>query len=130
MQVLWVDDQPGDSPEFMRVLVERGWHVTNARNVVEAIMCLDSESFDLLILDIQIPLGPVGGDQRFEDLAYNGVHVYIRMSEKSCDKVPQVICLTNFEHAARQHLGSEVTVLSKAIFIETFRKEIEAHEPK
>lgn len=54
-KVLVVDDEEVVGRSFDRVLGERGYEVTTARNGEEALRKLDSNGFDLVFTDIKMP---------------------------------------------------------------------------
>jgi two-component system sensor histidine kinase/response regulator len=55
VRVLLAEDNPINERVAVRVLTRRGHHVTVARNGLEAIEAFDRESFDAILMDVQMP---------------------------------------------------------------------------
>ncbi|MCP4677395.1 MAG: hypothetical protein GY854_18150 [Deltaproteobacteria bacterium] len=53
--VLWFDNDPAMIEPYSAALRDEGYTVTIARSITEANSALESETFDLLILDVMIP---------------------------------------------------------------------------
>jgi CheY-like chemotaxis protein len=54
-KVLWLDNEPGDIKSFVKELRGHGYNVTVERSVSEAEKLLESNRYDLLIVDVMIP---------------------------------------------------------------------------
>jgi CheY-like chemotaxis protein len=55
LHILVVEDNPINRTIVTRVLEKRGHRVTNAANGVEALQALETASFDLILMDVQMP---------------------------------------------------------------------------
>jgi len=55
-KILIVDDEEGIRDVFSEILQEEGYFTKTASNGVDALACLDSETFDLILLDKKMPL--------------------------------------------------------------------------
>lgn len=61
MNILVVDDNEANLLYAAEVMRERGWNVVEARGGFEAMVKLESETFDLVLADIRMP--HLSGDQ-------------------------------------------------------------------
>ena len=61
LQVLVVDDEADVRMVINDLLEERGYGVTTAGSAVDAVSCLDSKKFDVVLLDVHMP--GKGGDE-------------------------------------------------------------------
>ena len=55
-KILIVDDEAGIRDVFSEILQEEGYSTKTASNGMDALTCLDSETFDLILLDKKMPL--------------------------------------------------------------------------
>jgi CheY-like chemotaxis protein len=55
-KILIVDDEAGIRDVFSEILQEEGYSIKTASNGIDALTCLDSETFDLILLDKKMPL--------------------------------------------------------------------------
>ncbi len=55
MNILVVDDNEANLLYAAEVMRERDWHVVEARGGLEAMMLLESDTFDLILADIRMP---------------------------------------------------------------------------
>ncbi len=83
LRVLLTEDNPVNQRLATRLLEKRGHHVTVARNGREALVVLEKETFDLVLMDLQMP--EMDG---FEATAA------IREQEKGSGKHHQIVALT------------------------------------
>lgn len=61
MRILWVEDEPKDSEAWIKVVSEelgQDDSIAFAGAVDEAVRMMNTEAYDLFILDLNIPLGP------------------------------------------------------------------------
>ena len=65
-RLLIAEDEDGIRRMIRSILERRGFHITEARNGKEAINFLSSETFDLLLVDLMMPM--VSGYRVIEEL--------------------------------------------------------------
>lgn len=70
--ILWIEYEANKLVALVKPLVEDGNEITIARNEKEALLKLENNKFDLIILDLIIPTGEKGGVQLKD---YVGVHL-------------------------------------------------------
>ena len=122
MRVLWVEDQIEDNRTFYDVLARRGSEIRLASTVQEAIVLISSETFDLVLVDLNIPIGTGEMVQRLEDSKYNGKHVVEAARAKLGERV-RVVCLTSFWEDGRDELGSlGVEQIPKVAYLSEFER--------
>ena len=56
LEVLLVEDNPVNQELAERLLKKRGYHVTLANNGAEAVECFEKSRFDLILMDMQMPV--------------------------------------------------------------------------
>jgi protein-histidine pros-kinase len=56
LEVLLVEDNPVNQELAERLLKKRGYHVTLANNGAEAVDCFEKSRFDLILMDMQMPV--------------------------------------------------------------------------
>jgi CheY-like chemotaxis protein len=56
LQILLVEDNPVNQKVAVRLLEKHGHSVTVAGNGKEALSCLDERPFDLVLMDVQMPV--------------------------------------------------------------------------
>ncbi len=66
-KILLVDDDPAIRQLLMRLLAEEGYYVLTAANGVEALVSLESMHFDLVLLDLGMPIKD--GWETFQELS-------------------------------------------------------------
>jgi DNA-binding response OmpR family regulator len=66
-RILLVDDDPAIRQILMRLLIEEDFYVLTAANGVEALVLAESMSFDLVVLDLNMPVKD--GWETFEQLS-------------------------------------------------------------
>jgi CheY-like chemotaxis protein len=96
MKILWVEDQPGDAREYWAILKRHGDTVWQATNVDQALNYLDAEVYDIIILDIAIPLGISPAVGHLEDTDYNVQYVVDRIRQDGLFEISRIVCLSNF----------------------------------
>src|SRR5512136_246045 len=55
-RILLVDDDQGELSLYYQTLSEEGYLIVSARNGKEALTCLEASPFDLVILDVVMPV--------------------------------------------------------------------------
>jgi CheY-like chemotaxis protein len=55
-KILIVDDEAGIRDVFSEILQEEGYATKTASNGIDGLACLESETFDLILLDKKMPL--------------------------------------------------------------------------
>jgi len=65
-QVLLVEDNPVNQELATRLLTKCGYHITLANNGAEAIECFEQQEFDLILMDMQMPV--MGGIEATETI--------------------------------------------------------------
>jgi len=89
---LWLDNDPGYIVGFVRALEREGFAVNVARSVTEAEVALKERAYDLLIIDVMIPVTPAEHAAGYtgtstDDSHKTGLEFYKRRAkalEKSC----------------------------------------------
>ena len=66
LEVLLVEDNPVNQELAERLLKKRGCHVTLANNGAEAVECFENSHFDLIFMDMQMPV--MGGIEATESI--------------------------------------------------------------
>jgi CheY-like chemotaxis protein len=123
MKVLWVEDQPADYREYWSILQDHGDQVVVATTVDQALSFLQSDVFEVIILDIAIPLGDSPTVADLEDTDFNGRYVIDWIRRESVHEVSRIVCLSNFIAVAGQLTeGLPVQVLHKAAFLNEFEE--------
>jgi CheY-like chemotaxis protein len=54
--LLWLDNDPGQIESLLKALERKGYHVTLCRRVSDAELLLETTRYDLLMLDVMIPI--------------------------------------------------------------------------
>lgn len=65
-KVLLVEDNPVNQELATRLLTKCGYHITLANNGAEAIECFEQQEFDLILMDVQMPV--MGGIEATETI--------------------------------------------------------------
>jgi CheY-like chemotaxis protein len=104
MRILWVEDQIEDNRTIYEVLNIHEDPVRIASNVQQALTLLSTETFDLIVLDLNIPLGTGDRADKLEDLHFNSRHVAEEISKFYRDRKMRIICLTSFWEDAKLEL--------------------------
>lgn len=105
-KILVVDDQPGICLLLQDVLTSKGYEVTIAQTGKEAIDLLEDHSFDLLIIDYQLPV-------------LTGKEVIQQLEQKN-NKTPVIVMSglienVNLEH---EHTSFDLEMIAKPFDIE------------
>jgi len=66
-RILLVDDDPAIRQILLRLLVEEGYRVSTAAHGAEALALIDATKFDLVLLDLNMPIK--GGWETYEQLS-------------------------------------------------------------
>lgn len=121
MRVLWVEDEYRKSKPFYQVLYDRGATIRFASTVSQALTWLENEAFDLLLLDLKIPLGLGLRQQGYEDSEFNGRHVLIAIDSSDRYTVLRRICFTNYQAQVKAILADhDVEIVHKSIRLDDF----------
>jgi CheY-like chemotaxis protein len=130
MKILWVEDEPKDSEAWVRAVNEElpargGGNIAFAGTVDETVRMLDADRYDVVVLDLNIPLGP-DTSRRWRDGNLNGKYVVKHLAETERLASIQVICLTNLALLARTELGEVpgIKILPKGSFTAELKKAI------
>jgi CheY-like chemotaxis protein len=86
-KILWLENEPQFHETFADYFRTRGYHVRFATRVTEAESLLGSGEFDLLILDVMIPLWDAAEEERYPPRLTDrgrltGLHFY-RLMQKN-----------------------------------------------
>jgi CheY-like chemotaxis protein len=121
MNILWVEDQPAITRQYWTILQKHGDSVRQATNVDQAFGYLENEEFDIIILDIAIPLGVSPAVDDLKDTDFNGQYVVDRIRKDSLFLISRILCLSNFTTmVATIFEGVPVEVLPKNAFLREF----------
>lgn len=116
MRVLWIEDELDDVSEYVQLIQKRNCEVVYARDVAEAMIRIDNETFDAIILDLKIPLGFGDFVNDLEDIPMNGQHL-IPLIRSGKNQAAKILCLTNFPRAGSEMLPPDVSIIGKVGFI-------------
>jgi GAF domain-containing protein len=96
--ILWVDDQPSIIAPFANLLKTHGYAVDEERYLSAAERRLLAERYDLLILDLMVPLQETEYEdyRRAENDGYSGLELYKRLRKKLDESQrPHVLVFTS-----------------------------------
>jgi CheY-like chemotaxis protein len=123
VRILWVEDQFEENKAFLRAAENAyGASVEWAGSVAEAYRKMeDGDRYDVIVVDLKIPLGDDDAVAHLSDTDFNGQYVIIRLEEQSYVSEGKVICLTNFVVDATSILREKpVRIVRKAGYLREF----------
>lgn len=110
---LIVDDNYFNRDLCILALEYVGYKVSEAQNGLEAVKILENQTFDLLILDLEMP-------------ELDGVGVIRKISDKAAHEAMSVIVMTANHHMATEEVDSNVDfVIYKPIDVKEFAHLVE-----
>lgn len=119
LSALIVDDSRDNRDIFRSILEGQDYAIQEAENGLEALAILDEATFDLMLLDLNMP--KLGGDSVIEDVRRDPRH----------DDMTVVIVTAETYHTSDQHLNELATlVISKPIDVELFARLIQRLVPR
>lgn len=125
MDILWIDDCTDDYPGISRLLESKGTSLRFAANVQQAFVILKDRSFDLIVLDLNIPLGFGSEVDALADTHHNGVHVVHAFDDLLRSRGTRIVCVTNYESMAREVLARyNIDVAAKSDFMKDIAKHV------
>lgn len=117
MRVLFVEDEERDYRLYIEAVgvaaKTRGCAVDLVQSLEDALRCVQAESYDVIVLDLNIPLGancPVG----YVDCEFNGKYLVGHLRDQGA--TPRIVCLTNYALEAGGAIGvwADLVVLPKS----------------
>ncbi len=111
LSALIVDDSQDNRDIFRNILEAQDYTILEAENGFEALMILEDNTFDLMLLDLNMP--KLGGDAVIEDVRRDPKH----------DKMTVIIVTAETYHTSDQHLNELANlVISKPIDVVHFSR--------
>ena len=98
-KILWLDDDTYFAKDLGKKLIEAGYFVTHAEELVKAERFLKDNKYDLLILDVMIPYKTKEAEKLYppEETATGreaGLYFYRRMKDKLAENGTKVLVFT------------------------------------
>jgi len=118
MRVLFVEDEPNDYLMYINAVsaeaVRRGGEMDYVRTLDDAMRRLETNPYDVILLDLNIPLGE-DYQGTYKDCEMNGKYVIDYLRDHGVTDT-RVVCLTNYALRARGELGAfpNLMILPKA----------------
>ncbi|MEW5815152.1 MAG: sigma-54 dependent transcriptional regulator [Spirochaetota bacterium] len=125
--ILVVDDEPGIRSVLKDILEDEKYAVFTAGDGFEALACLDSETVDLVILDVWLP--NMGGIDVLKEIKrkYSDIEVLIISGHGNIDLAVKAVKLGAFDFLEKPlSIDKVVTSVRNALALEDLRKENKA----
>jgi CheY-like chemotaxis protein len=106
IRILYVEDDEDTLSAMVRLLIRRGYHVSPARSIAEALSLAASVRFDILLTDIRLPDG--NGDALLPKVRLRGPIKGIAVTGHDSPEVIRRIAAAGFEHYLVKPIAFEV----------------------
>ena len=129
MRILWVEDELDDNRTYYDTLIRPDTEIRLASTVHEALTLLQSTHFDLIIVDLNIPIGNGPLMESYPDGDLNGTYV-VEYVWRTVASQARIICLTNFwEKVGDQLKPWNVEIVPKVAYLKEVRRIVYGEPP-
>lgn len=89
-RILWIEDDHRELEDMVLPLKRKGYQFDIAENYIKAVNCIKTGSYDLILLDLIIPVGKDRSHIRSEDYEPNGFKI-LRLLRENEREIPTIV---------------------------------------
>jgi CheY-like chemotaxis protein len=90
-RILWIEDEPFQLDGMMRPLKKDGYEITTAIDAFDAYELLKEKKFDLIVLDVLIPIGKKTGANFKNAHVLIGIELLKKLKDKGINLPPIIL---------------------------------------